>query len=226
MADVTVLDRPVYGLGEAASLLGLRTDRVRRWLDGYESKGTLYEPVIRPAATHNEAVTWGEFVELGYLREYRKAGVSLQHLRPVVQSLRERFGTPYPLAHHRPYIDGKQLVLEIQQKHDIPPSIAMVITTGQEIMLAGPAERYFRKIDFAGTDFAVRLHPAGDTSPVVIDPAMNFGHPVVRGVSTVRLWELKDAGEPVDHIAGNYELDPHVVEAAIAYEEQQRSLAA
>lgn len=33
---VTILERPVFGMRQAACLLGLPTDTVRRWLDGYE----------------------------------------------------------------------------------------------------------------------------------------------------------------------------------------------
>ena len=40
-----------------------------------------YAPVIRPEPTGDDLVTWGEFVELGYLREYRRKGVPLQRLR-------------------------------------------------------------------------------------------------------------------------------------------------
>jgi hypothetical protein len=39
MSEVTTLERPAYGLGQAASLLGLRLDKVRGWLDGYERNG-------------------------------------------------------------------------------------------------------------------------------------------------------------------------------------------
>jgi len=61
---------------------------------------------------------------------------------------------------------------------------------------------------------------------VVIDPLVRFGRPVVSGVSTERLWELADAGEPIAEIAGAYELPEEEVRAAVAYEEQFRSLAA
>jgi hypothetical protein len=30
------LERPAYGMSQAARLLGLRTDGLRRWIDGYE----------------------------------------------------------------------------------------------------------------------------------------------------------------------------------------------
>ena len=76
MPHVSILDRPVYGLGEAAGLLGLRSDRTRAWLDGYDRLGVRYAPVIREEPTGEDIVTWGEFVELGYLRE----SVSYTHL--------------------------------------------------------------------------------------------------------------------------------------------------
>jgi hypothetical protein len=31
---MSILERPVYGVSEAAGLLGLRADRARAWLDG------------------------------------------------------------------------------------------------------------------------------------------------------------------------------------------------
>lgn len=119
---VSILARPVYGVAEAAGLLGLRPDRTRAWLDGYERHGVRYPPVIREAHTGDDIVFWGEFVELGYLREYRRCGVPLQWLRPVIDELRREFSTPYPLATARPYVMGRELVLEIQERNDLPPA--------------------------------------------------------------------------------------------------------
>jgi uncharacterized protein (DUF433 family) len=225
---VSILERPVYGIREAAELLGLRPDRLRAWLDGYERAGTRYEPVIRPESTGDDIVTWGEFVELGYLREYRRKNVPLQRLRPVIDELRIAFGTPYPLATAKPYVYDKDLVLEVQERTDIPLPIAIVVRSGQEIMMTPETTRFFKKVDFdvgASRD-AIRLRPLGDVSPVVIDPMVGFGRPTVAGVATERLWELYDAGEQLDEIAEGYELDLDAVRAAVAYEEQFRSLAA
>ena len=63
-------------------------------------------------------------------------------------------------------------------------------------------------------------------SPVVIDPLVRFGRPNVNGVATERLWELHDAGETIEQIAAGYDLAEELVRAAVAYEEQQRTLAA
>lgn len=222
-----ILERPVYGVSEAAGLLGLRPDRTRAWLDGYERDGVRYPPVIRPAPTSDDIVTWGEFVELGYLREYRRKGVPLQRLRPVIDQLRHEFDTPYPLATARPYVYDKELVLELQERIDLPQAIAIVIRSGQEVLMTPETNRFFKKVDFdpgAGRN-ALRLRPAGDASPVVIDPLVRFGRPSVDGVATDRLWELHDAGEQLDEIARGYDLEIDLVRAAVAYEEL-RSLAA
>lgn len=225
---VSILSRPVYGVSESARILGLRSDRVRAWLDGYERGGVRYSPVIRESSTGDDIVTWGEFVELGYLREYRRNGVPLQRLRPVIDELRQDFGTPYPLATARPYVFGKELVLEVQERNQLPLAIAIVIRSGQHVMLASDAQRFYRRVEFdPGSDGDVRrLRPAGPASPVVIDPLMHFGRPSVGGVATERLWELFDAGETVDQIAGGYDMPDSLVMAAVAYEDQLRTLAA
>jgi len=229
IASVSVLERPVYGVTEAAGYLGLRSDRVRAWLDGYDRAGTTYAPVVREAHTGSEVVTWGEFVELGYLREYRQKGVPLQKLRPVIEALRHEFHTPYPLATAKPFVMGKELVLELQERNGLPSAIAIVVRSGQTVALTPEARRFFRKVEFdapALGEAARRLLPAGSASPVVIDPLVRSGRPNVSGVATERLWELHDAGETIDEIAEGYDLAQELVRAGIAYEEQQRSLAA
>lgn len=225
---ISILERPVYGVSEAAAILGLRAARARAWLDGYTRHGVVYPPVIRPDATGDDTVTWGEFVELGYLRGYRNKGVPLQRLRPVIDELRREFATPYPLATAQPFVLGKELVLEAQERNGIPASIAIVIRSGQQVLLTDDASRFLKKVEFdpPGNGDVRRLHPAGLASPVVIDPLVRFGRPSVEGVATERLWELFDAGETVDEIAGGYDLASEQVRAAIAYEEQLRSLAA
>ncbi len=173
-------------------------------------------------------MTWGEFVELGYLREYRRKGVPLQRLRPVIDELRREFQTPYPLATARPFVFGKELVLEVQEKNELPSAIAIVIRSGQQILLADDASRFLKKVEFdlPQQGDVCRIRPAGPASPVVIDPLVRFGRPSVQGVATDRLWELFDAGETLDEISAGYEMPVELVRAAVTYEEQLRTLAA
>jgi hypothetical protein len=107
MAAVSLLDTEVYTVSEAARVLRVPVPTVKWWLEGRQEsdEGQGYVPVSRVAPTGSTAVTWGEFVEAGYLREYRRRhGVALQHLREVIDALRFEFGVPYPLAHFKPFV--------------------------------------------------------------------------------------------------------------------------
>lgn len=226
---IPTLERPIYGLSEAATYLGLRRDKVRSWLDGYTRGDRTYPPVIRPESTSDEIVTWGEFVELGYLREYRRKGVSLQYLRPVIAELRSQLGVRYPLATESLYLHGKELVWKLQEEKGLPPALAMVVMSGQVMFLADEANSFFNKVRFDpsdSSDEAHRIYPAGIDAHVSIDPRICFGRPAIRGVATERIWELRVAGEKIRDIAVDYELDEHLVRAAVSYEELQRVLAA
>ena len=219
--SVTQLERPIYGMAQAARLLGLRTDGLRRWVDGYERGGRPYPPVIREERTEADTVTWGEFVEAGYLREYRVKRVSLQYLRPVIGMLRRELGVRYPLATLKPYTSGRQLALEVQQTVGLDPALNIVIL-GRDgtLQLADEAQSFLEKVDFAdGGDEALRLFPLGRTVPVVLDPAKGFGEPTVpRGVRTEVLAELVEAGDDATHVAAVYDLTLDEVQAAVRYE--------
>jgi len=181
-----------------------------------------YPPVIRPEPTGSGTVTWGEFVEAGFLREYRKSR-SLQRLRPVIDKLREDFGVPYPLAHFKPFVGpGLHLTLQAQQGAD-PEDLMIVyeIMTGQ-LVLAYEAREFLERVDFAPSDdrWAERIRPAGRASPVVIDPRFSFGAPTIRGIRTEAIAELIEAGEPAEAVAEDFSLDPEEVKAAVSYEWQ------
>ena len=216
---VEVLHRELYTIGEAARLLRVPPSTLRWWLEGRDE----YPPVIRQEPTGSGTVSWGEFVEAGFLREYRKAR-SLQRLRPVIDKLRESFNVPYPLAHLKPFVGpGLQLTLEAQHSAELPEDLVIVyeVMTGQ-LVLAHPAWEFFRRVDFAesGTQWAERIHPAGPGSPVVIDPGFSFGAPTIRGIKTGAIAELVEAGELPEAVAGDFSLDLSEVKAAVSYEWQ------
>jgi uncharacterized protein (DUF433 family) len=223
---VRLLRREVYSLRQAGDLLGVHVPTLRRWLDGYESKGKTYRPVIRPEPTGSEIVTWGEFVEAGYLREYRSSRVSLQRIRPFVDDLRDHYGVPYPLATLKPFVADGAFVVQVQERHGLDSELRLMRYDNGQYLLTPPAEAFFKKIEFAG-GAAAKMRPLGIDAPVVIDPERMFGEPTVSGVvRTDILMELFQAGETIEAIARGYELTPDEVQAAIRYESAQRRSAA
>lgn len=122
MTDLAVLDRVIYTEAEAALILTMPPSTLHYWLEGKAYRGKTYAPVIRHEPTGLKDVTWAEFIEAGLLRQYRKADIPLPELRFFILSLREKFDTPYPLAHARPLTLGKSLVMEAQSETNCLPS--------------------------------------------------------------------------------------------------------
>ncbi|MEQ3540944.1 hypothetical protein WHI96_19220 [Pseudonocardia tropica] len=221
-AGIELLHRPVYGMSQAARLLNLRADGLRRWIDGYSRAGKTYAPVIRETSTGNDSITWGEFIEAGYLREYRAKQVPLQYLRPVIGLLRERFDVQYPLATLKPYTSGKDLAMEVQQFVGLDPDLSIVVL-GRDgtLKLADQASAFVDKVEFTDeAGIAGRLFPYGKQVPIVLDPERSFGEPTVPdGVRTDILAELVEAGEDPRRVAELYELPVTDVEQAVRFEQ-------
>jgi uncharacterized protein (DUF433 family)/transposase-like protein len=218
---IDLLERPIYGVAQVDRLLGLSPGTARRWIDGYRRGGKGYPPVVRVEPTGDELVTWGEFVETRLLSEYRDAGVSLVRMRPAIDRLREQFHPRYPLAHSRPFLDvaGRELVLRAQEDVGLDRELLLVVVRNDQVVLSQPAEQFIRSAEFdRRTQVVERLRPVAEIGEVVIDPLRQFGEPVVRSVRTEVIAEQVRVGETIDGIAELYDLDRHLVEAALRYE--------
>jgi uncharacterized protein (DUF433 family) len=213
-----VLEREFYPVREAARLLKVPESTLRWWLEGRRQ----YPPVLREAATGSAVVTWGEFVEAGYLRAYRKKDVPLPELRLFIDMLRQHLGVPHPLAHSRPFISSnRKLVVKMQEASGLPLEFAMAIeVTSGQLLLSSAAENFLDRVEFSaeGQGPALRIRPLGKKSEVVIDPARAFGAPSIRGIRTEALAELIDAGEPPEDVARDFNLPVKLVRAATAFE--------
>lgn len=222
---LTTIDRPLYSIGEAARLLRLPSQTLRRWLEGAKVKGVSYKPVIRQQATGSDAVTWAEFVEAGLLGRYRDRDVPLIKMRPFIDATRAEFGVPYPLAHFKPWIEGRELVYRLQERTQLDPELYLVHPArGGQLQWARPVAEFLERVEFEpNTAYIARLFPLGKTEPVVIDPEVSFGIPQVNGVRTELVADSLDAGESPREAAKSWGLRVAEVKAAAQYE---RGLAA
>lgn len=221
-AVADLLDRPVYGMSQVDYLLGLTPGTARRWIDGYTRGSRAYAPLVRIDPTGEEIVTWGEFVETRLLSEYRDAGALTKRMRPAIEKLREMFETRYPLAHARPFVAGRELVLQMQESIGLDRDLQLVVIRNNQIMLTEAAISFYESAEF-DDDVVTRLRPVSAIKEVVVDPLRQFGEPVVRSVRTEIIAEQVRAGESLDAIADIYELDRKLVEAAVRYELIRRS---
>jgi len=223
--SVVLLDREMYSEPEAARLLNVAPSTLHYWLDGKPGRdGKLYKPVIRDEPRgRGAAVTWAEFVEAGLLREYRRElKVPLPELRAFIDLLREGFGVPYPLADRRPYASGRALVMEAQEASGLPGDFWLVTFADKQLLLTPPSDSFLRRARWHD-DIATGWRPHDDPdSPVLIDPALRFGRPAIKGISTEAIREQADDGAADAEIAETFGITPGDVAWALAYEKPPR----
>jgi uncharacterized protein (DUF433 family) len=217
---VDVLEREMYSEAEAARLLQVAQNTLHYWLEGGEQRGKTYKPIIRLEPRGDRSpVTWAEFIEAGLLRQYRRQHrVPMAELRAFIDTLRERLGIPYPLAHARPYVGDRQLVMEAQDAAGLAAEFCLVAVVRNQLILTPASESFVQRVTWAD-DLAVQWRPHSDPrSPVRIDPEVRFGRPAIKGISTEIIWEHDLAGEDVDELADTFDLSVAEVRWALAYE--------
>lgn len=222
-AVTSVLDREMYTEALAARLLGLPQSTLHYWLEGGLRRGRSYKPISRPEPLGRRVVTWAEFVEAGWLSEYRNLNIPMTELRRFIDDLRDKFGVPYPLADRRPLVSGRKLVYDAQTAADLGVEFYLVSVVNQQSLLTAPGEAFAQRVEWEG-DVAIAYKPDPNPgSTIRIEPDVRFGKPAVRGISTEIIWEEDEAGENVDTIAETYRLDVADVRWALAYENAQRA---
>jgi uncharacterized protein (DUF433 family) len=209
----------MYTEAGAARLLRVAPATLHYWLEGGAKGSKTYKPVIRETATGTRTVTWAEFVEAGLLRQYRRAhNVPMIELRTFIESLRQSLGVPYPLAHARPYVSGKELVLQAQNDAKLDADFALVAQVSGQYILSPAAQQFYERVTWEG-DIATRWRPdEHQDSPVIVDPDVRFGAPSVGGISTQILRELVRGGEDEADLAKTYGLTVAQVQWALSYE--------
>ena len=226
-----MLDVPVMPAREAARQLHIPPTTLLYWLEGHRKGPRFYEPVLRAEPLGHADMTWGEVVEAQYLRAYR-AKVPMQRLRPFIMAMRENFGVPYPLAHYRPFLmENRDLVVRLQDEADLPDELLLLVQgrrPGQYMINSVVNVEYLDRVDFArdGRLEALRLHPAGKASPVVLDPELSSGAATVRGIRAEVLAEQVSAGDSPEDVADEFQISEEDVKAACSYQWRSSSASA
>ncbi|MCW5935187.1 MAG: hypothetical protein KIT45_12960 [Fimbriimonadia bacterium] len=173
--------------------------------------------MIERAETMSRLLTFHDLIELYFVREFRKANVTLPEVRNAARILREEWNTPYPFALNKlAEIDGRlihkqelQTVLEKQQVFEF-------------------ARDFFKNFDFDENGLASAWYPLGMDKLIVLDPKRSFGAPIETrsGTRTDVLYQLYQAENgDVEAVANWYEVPIEAVEQAIKFEEKWRKVA-
>jgi len=226
-SDLDPREHPLYTKMDAARYLGIPVATVRSWIVGrsYPRKTGegFFEPIIRLPEDGDGLLSFTNLVELHVLRSLRVDHVvPLRQVRAALTYAEETLALDRLLIRQDLKTAAGSLFLE---------RFGQLINLSQSGQLAMKRvlEEHLQRVDWDISDLPVRLFPfvshgtfgpGVPDRPVVIDPRVSFGRPVLTdvGVSTGAIVRRIDAGERVDDIARDYEVAPLLIELAVVFE--------
>jgi uncharacterized protein (DUF433 family) len=239
---VSDLGLGMYTLADASKLLGgVEVRSLSRWLYGYSypdknAAGAshrrysepLWSPQYDPAAYGEKVIGFHDLLEARIVREFVRAGLHLIIIRKCLERARQVFGAQYPLSTQRFVTDGETILHEARQAaNEEDDGRLLDLRTMQYKFKAIIKPSLYAGVEYMGLE-ARRWYPEGPRASIVVDPALNFGHPVLRGtgIPTEALYasflaEGKDRGR----VARLYEVSPQDVTAAVKFEGRLRQAA-
>ena len=208
------LGKGIYSVPQAARLVGVPTQTLRRWVLG-TSQGRAALPTPPPMVDDEPALEFADLISALFIQAFRDEGVSLQHIRHVALNAAREFGSDRPFSLQRFATDGRRIY---QWLGDEKRGRRLLdADTGQHVIV--PIFRpLLKKLRYGLTDEAERWYPLGQNRQIVIDPAVALGEPTVRGVPTRVLYGPVEAGDSATDVASWYGLTKSEVLAAWNFE--------
>ena len=215
-------DVPLYTVAEAARFLGVPTSTFATWAKGYVRRPlgrpvVVGEPIVSSlkAARGFAAVPFVGVAEGMVLAAFRRAGVSLQHIRGAVSILEHEIGIEHALASQRLYTDGAVILYDYADAKSDAELAGLTEVVSRQRVFAPVVEEYLTRIEYATDGWAARLiSPATPRPIVVVDPGRSFGQPIfIRGAARVEnVIDRWRAGDPLVDVAEDFGVPTEDVE--------------
>ena len=230
--NLTLLGVGFYIRVDAARLLKVHPARLNRWIHGYTYKirdeikqiARQKGPVVRvdlPKLDNAVALSFVQLIELRVVKSFLDKGISLQRVRIAAERAMDLFGTAHPFASRRVFASGKKIFAELVKGMNIPDVIELTKDRDLQICSGVLMASYLDEISFSDkTLLAERWWPLSKNFPVVLDPKIGFGSPVVEGTATrTELVAAMAKTTSTDVAASVYGLTKRQVQASVQFEE-------
>lgn len=235
MTDQITMGIGFYNRAEAARLLKVSPSRLNRWIRGYTYKlrhdadafsRRQKEPVVcifLPPIDNVLALSFVELIELRVIKAFTDKGLPLQRVRVAAERAMEVFKTLHPFASRRVFTDGHMIFAELNDSIASEMPNVIELTKGKHLQIHSGVllEGHLDEISFnQDTLLADRWWPLSKDFPVVLDPKIAFGAPIVDGTAT-RTDVVAGTARAMsaDAAANLYQLRKQQVEAALQFED-------
>ena len=220
----------MYTIAEAAGLTRVNVSTLRTWSLGrahpYKAHAA-YRSVIIPADPKRpDKLSFINVVETHVLAGLRKVHrVPLGRIRKAISWLRNETGMQHPLAELDIETDGRDVFARFIER-------LVSASEGGQVVFPEVVGVYLQRMDRDAHKIPTRFYPFTYSTPssnsprdVVVDPAVAFGRPIIKGtrIPTSAILERFNAGESQAVIADDYQLAPNLIEEAVRYESSRRA---
>ncbi len=210
---------PLYTSREASWMLGVPARTFHAWTRGdMVSNGQRHRAIVTSLDVpgRQPSIPFIGLAEGMVVAAFRRAGVSMQHIRKALRVLESEIGLEHALASRRLYTDGAGILYNYARESD-DEELLVTVLTGQRAF-ADIIRQYLRRVEFDSDTWALRLHlPITDRPLLVVDPSRGFGQPlfVKSGAPVHAVLERFRAGESLESVAGDFDLSPDDLEDVI-----------
>lgn len=216
----------IYSLPEAARLVQMPANTLRRWLQGYRfpakwSEGAsepIFEPQL-PAIEGHLALGFLDLVEVLFIRAFREKGVSLPVIRRAAEKAAQLWHTDHPFSVKRLKTDGRSVFADLESESG--PEGLMDLAKSQ-FAFESVIQPYLMQVDY-DAETAARWWPLGKSKHVLVDPRFSFGRPVVDTgkVPTSAIYSAFLAQQSEREIAKWFDIPLASVRAAVQFEKSR-----
>jgi uncharacterized protein (DUF433 family) len=208
-----VREHPRYSVNEAASYLDIAPNTLHRWI----ANDGKHRPLIDVDQEHG-LLSFYNLVEAHVLVSTRRRKLPMPLVRIAVEYMQEKIGGAHPLATYKFATSGKSLFIQHLQGDTVDA------TRFGQAALGDILDKYLRGIRRGGIDkMPIEIRPLTQKtlrlSPVVINPFLSSGSPVINGTGIVAatVWKRAKGGESLPDLAEDYDLKLSEIQTVIQY---------
>ena len=211
--------QPMYSFSEVAFLAQVSVGTVRNWLLGYSAIEGEVQPLFKGHPQEERACSFLQLIEIVVAAKFRKAERRpFKTVRQAYDNARRLWPSlEYPFAS----LELKSIGGHIVRIMRVPGTALQAIDQPQQYTIPDLVQETLAQIEYE-YELASRWYPVGKGVPIVVDPQISSGLPIVkgRGITVEAIHKRFKANQKMDFIAKDFELDREIIEEIIRYAEQ------
>jgi len=174
-----------------------------------------------PTLENTLALSFVELMELRVVKSFLDRGISLQRVRIAAERAMELFNTAHPFATRRVFSSGKTIFAELVKGMEDTDIVELTKDRDLQIYSGVLLSKYLDEISFSDkTLLANRWWPLSKQFPVILDPKIAFGAPVVEGTAIrTEVVAAMAKATSTDVAANVYQLTKRQVQASVQFED-------